>query len=180
MEADPYAAPATTEVGEPSLLKEPVAIRSSHILHEAAVRSMGVLYLFAAGFALIQAAVFISRTANYPRIMPYVVVPSVLLVAGMVWIGLGLRKLKRPARNVAIILSAMALIAVPIGTVLGAWNLHLLLSRKGKMVFSPEYQDAIAATPELRCKSPLPWMILIAIGVVVLGSLFSLVMRAAL
>ena len=48
------------------------------------------------------------------------------------------------------------------------------------MVFSPEYQEAIAATPELRCKSPLLWMILIVIGVVVLGSLFSLVIRTAL
>jgi hypothetical protein len=46
----------------------------------------------------------------------------------------------------------LGLIAFPIGTIINAYILYLLLSAKGKYVFSADYRAVITATPHIRYK----------------------------
>ena len=65
------------------------------------------------------------------------------------------------------ILSGLGLLSIPIGTLINGYILYLMYSQKGKVVFSPEYQDIRDATPEIQYQtSKLAWGILI---VLVLG-----------
>ncbi|PAW69614.1 MAG: hypothetical protein B9S38_09450 [Verrucomicrobiia bacterium Tous-C4TDCM] len=69
--------------------------------------------------------------------------------------------------------AGISLIGFPIGTLIGAYILYLLLGAKGKMVFSPEYQAVIAQTPHIRYRtSKVVWILL---GLVLLIIVFGLV-----
>lgn len=175
MEANPYAAPVTTVAGEVPLLNDPEEIRRAHIAHEASVKSVGTLYLFGAivlafwtvfnAYALIANIAYAKESAW--SLVAFLAVLTVL----QFWLGLGLRKLKRPARAIGAIFSAIGLIGIPIGTIISAYILYLLMSKKGNMVFSPEYQQVIAQTPHVKYKtSKVVWAVLILFGVVILGA----------
>ena len=86
---------------------------------------------------------------------------------------LGLRKLKPNVRIPAIILSALGLFAIPVGTIIAIYMLYLLGSAKGRTVFSEEYAQVIAATPHIKYRSSIIvriflWLIL-ALIILALG-----------
>jgi ABC-type multidrug transport system permease subunit len=70
------------------------------------------------------------------------------------------------------------MLGFPIGTLINAYILYLFLSKKGRTVFSPGYQEVIAATPDVKYKTSIVvWIfialvlafIVIAVGVAVIG-----------
>ena len=73
----------------------------------------------------------------------------------------------------ATFLSVCALFAVQLGTLIGFYMLYLLLSKKGTMVFSPEYKEIIAQTPHMKYKtSPVVWIALGLIVAVIVSMIF--------
>ena len=71
-------------------------------------------------------------------------VPIMLLAVGEFSIGLGLRRLRPWARLGAPILSGIGLLAFPLGTIINAYILYLVLSAKGPAVFlSPEVLSSL-------------------------------------
>src|ERR1044072_5289523 len=177
--ANPYA-PPSAKVEDVGTNSEAQASRKAHIGHEASIKSVGILY-YLGGILLGAAGVFslfaTPRAADGPSnallALVFLVVAAGELVAG--W---GLRALQPWGRIVGIILSVLGLLGFPIGTLISAYILYLLLSKKGRTIFSPEYQDVIAATPHVKYKtSILVWIfialvlafIVIAVGVAVIG-----------
>ena len=78
------------------------------------------------------------------------------------FVAVGLRRLRNWARIVAIVFSVIGLIAVPIGTLISAYFLYLLVSEKGRIVFSDEYKRVIEQTPHIVYKtSVVVWILLI-------------------
>jgi DNA-directed RNA polymerase subunit RPC12/RpoP len=144
------------------LSNEAEAIRQAHIKHEASVKSVGVLYYLGAAVVLLSAVFGLMAGArNASGSLPIMVV---LLVLGIlqVWVGTGLRGLKSWARIPASILSGIGLLGFPLGTLINAYILYLLLCEKGKTVFSDEYKEVIAATPHIKYKtSILVWIVFI-------------------
>lgn len=70
-------------------------------------------------------------------------------------------------------IAGISLIGFPVGTLIGAYILYLLLGANGKVVFSPEYQAVIAQTPQIRYRtSKVVWILL---GLVLLIIVFGLV-----
>lgn len=171
MEANPYAAPATVVAGETPLLNDPEAVRREHITHEASVKSVGTLYLLGgiifAGCAIFYAYELMSGGLDSTWGL---VASLAAMTALQLWLGIGLRKLRKSARAGAAILSAIGLLGIPIGTIVSAYILYLLMSRKGNMVFSPEYQQIIELTPNVKYKSSrVMWIVLIVFVLVVLA-----------
>ena len=79
------------------------------------------------------------------------------------WVGFGLRKLKRKVRYAAVGLAALGLIGFPVGTVISVYILYLLLSRKGEMVFSAQYADVVKATPHIKYRtSVIVWIVIVS------------------
>jgi hypothetical protein len=171
---NPYQAPASA--GEVSGLPpdSPESIRRAHLNHEASVRSIGNLCYLGAILWSLGATFAISSLSNLQRqpdgwvsaaglvgdflvglILP--VAMALLLFFG----GRGLRKLTPWGRVVGIVIGVIGLAAIPVGTILGIYILYLLLSKKGKMVFSPAYKEVRAATPDVKYKtSMVVWVVL--------------------
>jgi hypothetical protein len=174
MEANPYAAPAILEtppvLGAPSNAEE---IRRLHISNEASVKSLGSLYflgfIFLTLFGVIK--LLTSFTGKTGPEDAGVAAFLLGLAALYFWIGRGLRRFEKGPRIAAIVFACIGLLGFPIGTLISAYILNLLVSQKGQMVFSPQYQEIIAATPHVKNKTSLAvWIILgICLAVIILG-----------
>jgi len=168
---NPYAAPAAP-VEDVSANAEAEAIRKAHISHEASIKAVGLLYyLGAVGVTLVGAAGLVAVGGAGTSM-----VPSLLLIAlgaGYAFAGWGVRALRPWGRIVGIVIACIGLIGFPIGTLINAYILYLFLSKKGRTIYSPEYQDVIAATPHVKYKtSILVWIFLaLIIGLIVVGML---------
>lgn len=154
---NPYAAPAAP-VEDISANAQAEAIRKEHISHEASIKAVGLLYyLGGIGVTLAAAGGLIgAKDAS--------VLVTLLLIGlgvGQFFAGWGVRALRPWGRVVGCILSGIGLIGFPIGTLINGYILYLFLSKKGRTIFAPEYQDVIAATPHVKYKtSILVWIFL--------------------
>jgi hypothetical protein len=184
---NPYA-PVVTQPGRLAPNSQAVQIRKANISHEASVRSIGALYLLGAFFLTLAglAGIGLSLYAMFGgRIQldspPFLFAIGVIeLVVGIFQgkTGLALRKLQSSGRVGGIVFSTIGLIGFPFGTLISAYFLYLLLSKKGVYVFSDEYKQVIAETPEVKLRtSVIVWiflaLLLAAIGVAVVGVLYS-------
>ena len=139
-------------------------VRRQFLKHEASVKSIGYLYYLGA-FALIvigSAGLVGAGAAGLGANM----ISSIFLVLlgiGQFFVGTGLHKLKGWARIPTIILSGIGLIGFPIGTIINAYILYLVLSKKGKMVFSDEYRAVIEQTPHIKYRTSIVVWIFLAL-----------------
>src|SRR4030095_8127226 len=77
------------------------------------------------------------------------------------WVGTGLRRLRRWARIPTGILSGIGLLGFPIGTIINGYILYLIFSQKGKVVFSDEYRAVIEQTPHIKYRTSIVvWIVL--------------------
>lgn len=174
---NPYA-PTEFTTNLPMGSSSDVETRNKYLSHEASIQGIGALYLLGAVFVVIIGVVLIGlgiagvaggqgdATAGF--IFGLIYLPLGLL---QFWVGRGLRVLNPKVRVVAIIFSVIGLIGVPIGTIISAYFLYLLASKKGQFVFSDEYAQVRAATPEIKYRTSwVVWGFLIAlILLIVLG-----------
>jgi len=166
---NPYAAPAAP-VEDVSANAEAEAIRKAHISHEASIKAVGLLY-YLGGIGVTLAA--LAGLAGAKDASVAVTLLLIGLGVGQFFAGWGVRALRPWGRIVGCILSAIGLIGFPIGTLINGYILYLFLSKKGRTIYSPEYQDVIAATPHVKYKtSILVWIFLaLIIGLIVVGML---------
>jgi hypothetical protein len=156
---NPYAAPAA-RVEDVAANPEAEAIRRAHIGHEASVKAVGALY-YLGGAGVTLAA--IAALAGAPNAPSSVALTAVLLALGVgqLFAGWGVRALQSWGRIVGCVLSALGLLAFPVGTLINGYILYLFLSKKGRTIFAPEYQDVIAATPHVKYRtSVIVWIFL--------------------
>jgi len=173
---NPYAAPAAP-VEDVSANAEAEAIRKAHISHEASIKAVGILYyLGGTGVTLVALAALFS--ARQDALGLGASVGLLALGAGQLSAGWAVRALRPWGRTVGCILSAIGLIGFPIGTLINGYILYLFLSKKGRTIFAPEYQDVIAATPHVKYRtSIIVWiflaLVVLLIAVAVLVPMFS-------
>ena len=88
---------------------------------------------------------------------------------GQFFAGWAVRALRPGGRILGCVLSGLGLLGFPIGTVINAYILYLFLSKKGRTIFSPEYQDVIAATPHVKYRTSIIVWIFLALVVLLLA-----------
>ena len=140
------------------------------------MKSIGTLYYLGAiilALALVAYAIPFLSLVRFGGMGAYEI--SMLLGGGLLIFGLvvlqwklanGLRNLRPWVRIPIIVLSVIGLIGFPLGTLISAYILYLMLAAKSKMIFSQEYQQIIAATPHLRYRSSLLKTVLFLILIV--------------
>ncbi len=143
-------------------------MRKEHLKHEASIKSVGLLYyLGGAGLLLVGLMSFLSITRDGPRLAILVGVFLLLLGAGQLWVGTGLRRLQKWARVPTGILSGLGLLGFPLGTLINGYILYLVFSQKGQTVFSDEYQAVIQQTPHIKYRTSI--VVWILFGLLVLA-----------
>ncbi len=170
-------APPRAEVKDVGLSGNPDApnIREKHINHEASLRALGLLYyLGATGTVLASVMMLIAgATSAHSAEDVGIAVGALLFGTLYLWIARGLRTLNRKVRIPAGVLAGIGLIGFPVGTLFNAYVLHLLFSEKGKVVFSDEYKQIIADTPDIKSRTSI--IVWLFAGLLLLAILVGLV-----
>ncbi len=172
---NPYAPPKARVEDVVQAAPEAEAIRRKYIKHEASIRACGILdYIGGVAFCFLGGGLLLSNTLYRSSAVgagTLFAVAAVYLAIGIlsIIVGFGIRRLRPWARVVSVILSAIGLLEIPIGTVINAYILYLLVSRKGQLIFTAQYAQIIAATPHVRYRSFLVlWVLLGVLGVLIL------------
>ena len=174
---NPYA-PGVVQKKE--ILSEVETVRKQYLSHEASVKSFGVVCVVGGLFSIVSGAALIATLVSPPpggNMTAIAGIGTALILLGIAQfvVAIGIRKLHAWSKIPATFLSVCALFAVPMGTLIGFYMLYLLLSKKGTMVFSPEYKEIIAQTPHMKYKtSPVVW---IALGLIVAAIVSMILLR---
>jgi hypothetical protein len=144
--------------------------RKEYLKHEASVKSIGVLYYLGAIVVVLPGAAYAIEGLTQSEAVPVLRGLALLaLGAGHFWVGTGLRRLRKWARIPTGILSGIGLLGIPIGTIINAYILYLVFSRKGTMVFSDEYQEVIRQTPHIKYRTSIIVRIFLGLVLVVIA-----------
>jgi len=139
------------------------AVRRAHLKHEASIKSVGTIYYLGAALSILAAVLAPGHADAREARLVLGIVFATLAVAYVV-VGWGVRRLKPWSRIGASVIAVPGLLGFPIGTLISAYILYLMLSKKGRTVYSPEYREVIAATPQITYRSTvLIWIFLILI-----------------
>lgn len=189
--ANPYAV-STTSLADAGMGGggDAVAIRKRYLSHEASIKSIGLLYWLGGIVGLILAPLYLigaitvmtsadaaSGAQGSNTFAGIVMVGLAVMIAafavGQIIVAIGIRKLKPWARIATAVLSGIGLLGFPLGTIISAYFMYLVLSKKGQYVFSPEYQSVIAATPQIRYRTSIVvWILLgLLVALLILGIL---------
>lgn len=178
---NPYA-PTEFTTNLPMGSATDVETRNKFLSHEASIQGIGALYLLGSIFVLIGGVVLIigglaSTAAGEADALLSLIIGLVYVPLGILqfWVGRGLRAINPKVRTAAIVLSVLGLLAIPVGTIISAYFLYLLASKKGEFVFSAEYARVRAATPDIKYRTSwIVWGFLIAlILLIVTGIVFA-------
>ncbi len=145
-------------------------MRRTYFRHELAVWTVGGIVFVGGGsiFVLAGALAPFSKSEGAPVSNPAVEMAVRVAVSAMIagfgvaeiWIGLKLRKLDPRFRIPAAVIAGIGIaggITTCIGWIVPAYILWLLVSQKGKIVFSEKYARAIEMTPHIK---PRMWIVL--------------------
>jgi hypothetical protein len=167
---NPYAAPAT-DIGSEAVgievgvdLTDAEATRRKYLNHETSIKGIGILAILGGVFALLGGLVFLvsaMRPANAvgdQAVAAFIGVFIFGIGALQILVGSALRQLKNWARWTETVLASLnALVNLiqfnPLPLLFMFYILYLMLSAKGKVVFSSEYKAVIAQTPHIRYKT---------------------------
>ncbi len=132
-----------------------IDMRNRYLKHEVAVKSVDTLYYFGALLLMIVAIVMFLDTKS--GLGMRLVVSGFCFGVGALqfWVGRGIRGLKSWARVPVGVLSGIGLLGFPMGTLINGYILYLVFSAKGRTVFSEEYQEVIAQTPDIKYRSSI-------------------------
>ncbi len=154
-------------------------LRKEHIGRESTIITLGYIFVYS-GFALagttaLGKAVFkLDSLPIGPALWIFI---SLAYFAALTIVGYGLTNLKSWVPIPAAIVAILSLYNVPFGTIVGAYMLWLVFSKKGRVIFSPEYAAIVAATPHIEPpRTGFMQLFLVAIAIMaafaVLGPLY--------
>ena len=145
-------------------------IRKDHLKHEASLQSVGVLY-YLGGTALIILGMVGFTAGTAGANVASMATSAFFLAIGVcqIVVGTGLRRLRTWARIPSGILSGIALLGFPIGTLINGYVLYLLFSAKGRMVLSEEYRAVIEQTPHIKYRTSIVVWILLILLILIVG-----------
>jgi hypothetical protein len=160
-------------------LAEAEATRRKYLSHEASVKSIGSLCILGGVFQSLALVFWVVQLASGAQSGPGpfgVLGFNAAFAALYFGLGIGLIRLQNWARWVAAILTGLGLlvmlamfglfgvagpggetapmmIGVVVGVLIYGYILYLLISRKGSVVFSPEYRRVMEMTPHIKYKT---------------------------
>lgn len=161
-----------------------ISLRRQYLGQETSLRSGGVLFLLLGAILSILGVLWFTNswpaaTSALPRNSSTVPLGmAVVAIGGFLFVtGLALRQLRPSARIPSIVFAAVGLLVIPFGTLIGAYLLYLLFSKRGRFILSTDYRLIVAATPQIKYRvSVFTW---VALGILFLAFVAFLVWMAS-
>lgn len=174
---NPYQAPtAVVDDVIDSANPQAESIRREHINHEASIKAVGTLYyLSMLGLAVVGLTSALSTAAVGGAGRGGIIVGAVMVVmaVALFMVGRGLRTLRPWVRIPTVLLSILGLFGFPIGTLINGYIIWLILSKKGRLVLSPEYAAIVEATPQVKYRTSIVVWTLLGVIVLLVAAVFA-------
>lgn len=180
---NPYSPPITNEApprapASGDATSNAALIRHTHLNHEASIKAIGVLYIFAAfasiGMAIRAVAAAVTGATGATAEMLFILAIAVLLGGVQVVAGVGLRRMRKWVKAPVGAIATLGLFNFPVGSLLNAYVLYLVFSRKGAMVLSEKYAEVVRQTPHIKYKTSIVvWILLGLVVTAVAAALMS-------
>ncbi len=182
---NPFASPQTSNedyVPELAILDDAERIRRQFLSRENNIRTLGGITILGCVLLLVLAIGIISSAIELPLgVLELVIISGVCLGLSVVhgWVGYGLMKLNPKVRLPAIALCIPWMFYFGIATIISIMSLIALTGEKGKYVFSMQYKEIIAITPDVKLKmSKVVTFLLIAMLIIgIVGLIAGLSLR---
>lgn len=167
---NPFETPSTELAVAAS--SEPYAIederlRRALLNHEVSIQAVGRLMILGGGIATLAGlSILVAAVAGELReAAPVIGLTAAYLGLGVgsLWVGNQLRTLDPRGRIPGALINGFGLVGFPVGTLISAYILYLLLSEKGRQVLSREYQGVVARTPHIRYKTPIVLIVVLTL-----------------
>ncbi|MDA7915069.1 hypothetical protein N9B98_02255, partial [bacterium] len=132
--------------GQPGDANEFENIRRSHLNHEASIRSFGFIYYLGGGLLLLMGCGWIGFGLMPTNVQqPNASFAATTVMAGLwvvigllqIFVARGMRTLNPIGRIGGSLFGLIGLLFIPVGTLISVYLLYLLLSAKGRFIFSP-------------------------------------------
>lgn len=171
MSAVPDSSDQSSQTAAIPDLNNAASVRRMHLNHEANIKAVGMLYYL--GVIIGVVVVILSLTGTIKLDKGILTTSSIAFTLGLcifnAWVGRGLRTLNPVVKIPAGVQAGIGLLGFPVGTLISGFVLYLLFSKKGTMVFSDEYKQVIAATPDIKYRtSIIIWFFLALLVLVIL------------
>ena len=184
-EINPFEAPKSQMVVADA--SEAEVIRKRHIAHETSIKSAGILYWLGALFVVFFGAMLVFSGVSFffadvqqsdPAMnSEFSIGAATVMGLGLVflaivqfWAGYALRKLNKKVKPAVGVFSGIGLLGFPFGTLINAYILYLVFSKKGKTVFSDDYKQVIEATPHIKYRTSIVVWILVGLILLAVGA----------
>jgi len=165
---NPYASPEADLDKGPADLTDAESVRRAYLRHESSIRSIGALCYFVAILSGIIALAWLAGSTQATIYRQASIFWSAFFAAIALLfalLGRDLQRLEPKARIRAAAVAIFGLVLFPVGTAISIYVLYLMLSEKGRFVFSHEYSRVVRETSELECRtSPVVVLILVALS----------------
>jgi hypothetical protein len=160
-------------------------VRKTYLNHETSIRSLSLLYLIGGVMFAATTLMAFNMIATQSAARTMVLAFSGILSFTALVISVGLRRLKRWVRFPIGFFSGLILLSVTMNLLLGSqtgamiivglvtfYILYLVFSKKGRMVFSLEYQEIIRQTPHIKRRSSvILWILLGLLILLIIGAI---------
>ena len=167
---NPYSPPRARVDDVAQADSEAEEIRQEHIKHEAAIRSVGILYYLSGGLMVVLGGglLFGSFATKLGALGAGLSIVYAGLGVLMLFVARGVRTLQSWARITTIVLAAIGLLGFPVGTLINGYILYLMLAKKGKRIFEDDYKDIVEATPHIKYRTSI--IVWIMVGLLLLAA----------
>ncbi len=175
-ETNPYT-PPSAPVDDVNGKRDPQAekIRMEYIKHETSLKAVGILFyaygaLVMGGYGVLAKTTDLSWIRSAHSASAVLAILFVLIsITYISFVGRGLRTLEPWTYRPTVAIAVIGLLGFPFLTLISAYVLWLVLSKKTRFVLSQEYAEIIAATPNVARPRRAFWeLFLTAVGVIVL------------
>jgi hypothetical protein len=168
---NPYQAPLANDpppIPAESFEAYAEEVRRQHLGQEAQIKSIGSLYYLGGIGSIIGIASLIATAKELTTDVVGGLAITALFIPVHFLVGYGLHQFKTWARITALVFAFLGLFLFPVGTVICAIAIVLLLLKKNTMIFSPAYKEIVAATPHIKRKGSISYKIALVFLAVIL------------
>lgn len=174
---NPFETPKVEQTYVPSPGTEDERIRKEHLKHEASIQGIGSLWILGGAVgALVAASVLLGIISNGGSSAFELGFVAIYGAVGGVslWTGIKVRGLRREGRVPGLVLGAIGLLGIPVGTLISIYILYMLGSKKGEFVMSDEYRGIIERTPDIKYRTSIVvWIVLGLFVLLALGGMIA-------
>lgn len=156
METNPYQPPVSVETTREVDPADAVMIRRAHLPHEIIVKCIGAYWIMCTALAGWHVWSYLQSMPDsgiqWEESLTWILILATVVALLKAFTAVYLMRLARWSTIAATILALTSIWGFSFACIVNLFLLFTLWSKKGRKLYTPFYQQIVAATPEVKCR----------------------------